>query len=412
MAFQTPPEVQLTDTQQKALAQIISFKNLFPIVNRNNIPRDKHITLFDYLKKFTESVIGPQAFQVMLQSFLDRLFDPNDDKLDNFIIKSLDKSFEKNNITIVQGQTNLEWLNANVKVPLHASLVLTKALIVKQIITMIFGPKEKMSDDPKEQERLLTESACADAAFSVSNEVNMTQGDVEFNNIELRERLKRGDVQFTISCQDVKIKLPDSVLNDIDVQISKNQKIPGSINPANFFTSVTNYVGQETQRINAPQNTNAIKKDFGQILVEKVLSLITTAIDPHILFIFQKIQNDTGTKIEKSTIVVTPCQLHENPDDEKKSSFANTLINLIYAFLCTIILRLLVKQVKKIIKNAMAKKALNKTQKEIERNKRRFGFLNPTAAELQQAEKVLRRAELVKRGLNILNEIYEFEQKV
>ena len=60
----------------------------------------------------------------------------------------------------------------------------------------------------------------------------------------------------------------------------------------------------------------------------------------------------------------------------------------------------------------MAKKTLNKTQKEIERNKRKFSFLNPTSEELQQSENLLRRAELVKRGLNILNGIYEFDKTV
>ena len=419
MAFQSTKAITdslLTDNQKKAMSTITAFKGMFPIINKKTISKENHVSLFDYLKMFTEQVLGPAFLELMLQDFINQVFDPGTDKLESAIIKSLAKSLDANGKQIVSGQKNEDWLNSNIKPGLHTSFSVTKGYIAKQIIAMIFGPKEKMvNNDPsinnnfeKNTDNLLYAAGCADEAFSVTNTNGTPQGDLEFNTVKLRERLAKGEMIFTISCQDVKIKLPESVFKDMEDSIT--QKTVPNIG-ARMFTSVNNFVGQETQRINSQENVNSIKKSMQQIFIEKILGLITAAVQPYVNDIFNKISEKTGNKIDPKEIVLAPCQLQKAnaQDDEKKNKFAFTLINIIYALLCTIILTTLLREAKKIIQNALAKKALNKAQRQSKLMQRISSFLSSVQS---GASSVLQSASKVKEKLNAISDISNFNNIV
>lgn len=414
MAFQTPIGVPLTETQERVLSQLGSLKGFLSIPDKHNktLDKDRQISSFDYLLRLTESTIGASFIDVMLKDFISKLFDPNNDKLERFIIKSMATSLEKNGKTISNSQSNTEWLNQNVLPELKITFRVAKALIAKQIITMIFGPKQKMDSDPVKQNALLDYASCSDAMFSVSNDSSETDGDIESNLVELKKRLEKGEVQFTISCQDIKIKLPENIDGVFDNVIQNNQNLSRPpVNPAVFFDVISNHVGSETQRINEPSNSNAVKKGFLQILVEKIINLITPAIEPHIAFAITKINSGPNGNIgvTSQNMLSNPCDLRDlcggsdEAEFQKKSAFTSKISNLIFAMVCSIMLQKLIKEIKKLIANAFAKKAKAKIQRKLEKQKQRFEILE-NAKEAADAIAKSRAA------LGSLDDIFNFDK--
>lgn len=185
---------------------------------------------------------------------------------------------------------------------------------------------------------------------------------------------------FTISCQDVKIKLPENLIKQFD-DIVESGKIGGSAspNPSQIFNVLGNFVGAETQRINSTENKNSIMKSFNMLLIENILNLILPSIIPHIGFIIDELNNkNANLNLEKNDIFPSTCYLQDNNvsegDYNEQSSFSHFLINSIYSLLCSIILQTLVKEIKKLIKNALAKKAKEKVQRRIKKITQRSKF--------------------------------------
>ena len=113
--------------------------------------------------------------------------------------------------------SNELWLVENALPVLHLIFQEVKVLIVKQIIAMIFGPKNKMSGpnlqqqiptSPLNNDQILEQVLAAQSMFSLSTSEGNEYGDMEYNLVQLKKQLTDGIVQFTISCQDIKIKLP------------------------------------------------------------------------------------------------------------------------------------------------------------------------------------------------------------
>jgi hypothetical protein len=248
--------------------------------------------------------------------------------------------------------------------------------------------------------------------FSVSNDTSETDGDIEFNTVELKKRLEKGEVIFTISCQDVKIKLPDTIDAVFDQVIDNNlnpSKPP--VNPSVFFDVVSNHVGTETQRINSPTNNNAVKKGFLQILIEKIINLITPALQPHLENSVKKINSGPNGNlgVTTSSMLSNPCELRDlcGTDEtqfKKKSAFTHTMSNLIYAMVCAIILQQLIKQIKKLIANALAKRAKNKLKRQLSKQKQRFEILESASDAISAVQKS-------RAALTSLDDIFNFENK-
>jgi len=448
MGFQKPIENKLTPSQKRVLAKLTAIRNfqLDPIKFKGlslldfNPSPNEQISSFDYLKKIIESVLGSVALDLYLKTFLDKLFDPNNTKLEMMVIKAMAKTLDANGVNIsktngagsaIQNgfaslsslqnasipsigntntgtETNQEWLIKHVLPVLNAAFRIVKAEIVKQIITMVFGPKEKMSNDPVQQNYLLNAAVCSSGMFSMSNPTSESDGDFEFNKVELKKRLEKGEIVFTISCQDVKITLSETILNQANDIIANNANpSKPKINPAILFEQVNNHVTAEAQRINSPENANAIRKSFIEIMVEKVLNLVTVAIEPYTKIIFgaaaKTFQNPNATY---EAFILSPCEIRTmcsgGDDDEnfqKKTTFNKSLMNAMLAYLLSIILENLTKEIKKIIKNYV----LKKSQDAIKRKLAKKTFVSDE--QLQKAEKAKKFAEANAQ----LSDIFKFE---
>lgn len=431
MAFKSPIVSPLTETQERLLSQLGSLKNIL------TLPTKKHLSLsvenqmssFDYLLRIATSTVGAAFIDILLRKFINEIFDTQSNKLEQAIIKGMAKSLDKQGKQISSNinESNLQWLTTNVLPIMHIAFQVVKALIVKQILAMIFGPKEKMKYDtlgqnviipqtPPAPDEILDNVVAANSMFSISTAESNQFGDIEFNTIELKEQLDKGQVQFTISCQDIKIGLPATFDQDVDAMITNVlNSLPGQtagggqvqvINPAIVFDYIGNHVAQETQRINTAENQNAVKKSFLQILVEKILNLIIIAITPYLLEAVNKI-NATNPTLNLTLIglLSSPLELKNlQQSDESlfsmKSAFASTVINALYAILLSILLKALIKEIKKLIKNALAKKAAIKLQSKFKRlSKIREGINNTT----EKIEKAKMAAESLKQFDEIFN---------
>ena len=495
MGFQKPIENKLTPKQKAVLAKLTAIRNFqLDSVNSKllslldfNPPPAEQVSVFDYLKKLIESILGTAALDLYLKTFLDKMFDPNNDKLERMVIKSMAKSLDANGINLssssgalsaIQGgfadlatlqaasagsnsstvsnvantafatnlsasgaissvtnntnstgsgtalgssalasslnnspstsQTNEEWLIQHVLPLLNAAFRVVKAEIVKQIITMVFGPKEKMSKDPVQQGYLLNAAICSSDMFSMSNPTSESDGDFEFNKVELKKRLEKGEVIFTISCQDVKIKLPESILEQADYVIANNSNpSKPKVNPAIMFEQISNVVTAEAQRINSPENANAIRKSFLQIIVEKVLNLVTVAIEPYTKVIFGAAAASTGNpNITTANFIPSACDIRtmcsgggEDAEFKKRTLFNKSMMNAMLAYLLSIMLQKLIKEIKKIIKNYILKKA----QDAVKRKLAKKAFISDE--QLQKAEKAKKFAE----AMSQLNDIFKYK---
>ena len=394
MGFQKPIENILTDEQEKLLAQLSSIKNSFSLKIKKPkfLENSQQISTFDYTRKIAESTLGSASMDLFLKSFLDKLFDPNSNKLEKIILKSFAKSLDAKGKKISQTQTNQEWLLQHALVPLNAVFRAAKAEIVKKIITMVFGPKEKMSNDPVQQTILLNSAICSSDMFSVSNPVNDFDGDFEFNKVELKKRLEKGEVIFIISCQEVKIKLPETITNQADDVISNNSN-PNKpkINPAIMFEQVNNTVTAETQRINAQENANSVRKSFAQIMVEKVINLLPIALGPYLPGIISTINDVSGNDIglTPEELTPSPCEIRtmctgDEVAFKQKTSFVSALMNGIYAYLLSVIIQRLIKELKKLIKNYIVQKSKDAIRRKIA--KRQF-ISDESLQKLEKAQK-------------------------
>lgn len=433
MAFKNPAVSPLTESQEKLLAQLGSVKNILTLPNKRNmsIPEERQISTFDYMIRIAESTVGAAFIDIMLKKFMDQVFDTESDKLEKAIIKGIAKSLDHQNKHISQNptQSNQDWLMANALPPLHTIMKVVKALIVKQIVAMIFGPSQKMTHDVQtavnnnipvdsnlpSDAQILEEVVAADSMFSVSKADGNQFGDQEFNTITLRERLKKGQVVFTISCQDVKISLPanfdsevDAMVNSI-VSVAGVQLPPGQtvMNPTVVFDYINLHVGNETQRINTQENKNAIKKSFLQILVEKILNLIIISTSPYLLDIFNRINTENPTlNLAIIGLIGTPKQLKDLSESDpaqfdNKKVFMSTVINALYALLLSIILKALIKEVKKLIRNAIAKRAAT-------RRAAKFKRLAQINASLHDAVDTVEKAKAAANALKQFNNIFNY----
>lgn len=492
MGFQKPIENKLTSSQKSVLAKLNAIRN-FQIDSSNskilslldsNPPPEEQVSSFDYLKKIIESTLGAAALDLYLKTFLDKMFDPNNNKLELMVIKSMAKTLDANNVNLSQSsgalssiengfstlstiqnasagstasinnqssiasggvgnainsitsagnsntsnvippllntnnnsnttlQTNEEWLIQNVLPLLNAAFRVVKAQIVKQIITMVFGPKEKMSNDPSQQSYLLDAAVCSSDMFSMSNPVSESDGDFEYNKVELKKRLEKGEVVFLVSCQEIKIKLPETIINQANDVINNNSN-PNKpkINPAILFEQVNNVITAEAQRINSAENANAIRKSFIQIMVEKVMNLLTVTIEPYTKVIFSFASspaafNSLGVSSSNnvSNFQPSPCDIRtmcseDDAEFQKKTTFNKTLMNAMLAYLLSIILQKLIKEIKKIIKNYIAKKS----QDAIKRKLAKKSFVSDES--LEKVEKAKKFADAAKG----LNDIFKYD---
>lgn len=433
MAFKSPVVSPLNENQERLLAQLGSLKNILTLPTRKslNLALDKQISSFDYILRIAESTVGKAFIDILLKKFIDTVFDPNNDKLERIILVSFAKSLNKkgNKISNDPNVSNEQWLINNALPALHLIFQEVKVLIVKQIITMIFGPKKEMNYGTLTQpypvsttlnnDEILNQVLAAESMFSLSTSDGNEYGDMEYNLVQLKQQLEAGVVQFTISCQDVKIKLPENFNQEIDGMLNNiistlpgvsGQPTTGLIqNPTIAFDYISNHVANETQRINTQENANASKKSWLQILLSKLFNLLMISITPFLLDLLNKINTENPTlNLTIIGIVSSPLELKnlEKSDPQsfdEKSEFMKSFLNAMYALLLSILLAALIKEIKKLIKNALAKRASIRLQSKLKRLQKAREGLDATQKSIDKAVKA---AEALKQ----FNDIFNYNQ--
>lgn len=431
MAFKGPVVSPLNENQEKTLAQLGSLKNILtlPVRKQLNIAAEKQISSFDYLLRIAKATVGQAFVDILIKKFIDQIFDPNNDKLERIILKGIAKTLDerKKKISSNPNISNEEWLIQNALPALQLIFMEVKVLIVKQIIAMIFGPKDKMTftnpvlttiaPTPSTNETL-NEVLAAESMFSLTTSEGNEFGDTEYNLVKLRQQLEEGMVQFTISCQDIKIKLPenfdqdmDDMLNGILVNVtgSNGPGTTGQIkNPTIAFDYINNHVANEMQRINNQENVNAIKKSFLQILLEKIFNLLIISLTPYLLELLTDINSENPTLnltiigLLSSPFELKNLQQSDEAQFNEKSVFMKTFLNAMYALLLSIILKALIKEIKKLIKNAIAKRASIRLQSKIKRLQKIREGINSTQQKIEKTA-------IAASALQSFNDIFNFK---
>ena len=327
MAFNVPTQNPLTGAQSEALSKLQQMNNLLVIPFKKffDKPKSQQISLLDFLTKITDSVFGVGYIDSLIMNFFNDLFDKNSEKLESAIIKGIGKALDAQNITIKDGTDNEQWLVANVKPELHVAMRILKAILVKKAIQLIFGPKDKIKPltlppnnygnnfyltqnyTDLNPDDYMSNAALQDTMFSTVNLVSNTYGDIEYNIVKLKEQLEKGIVTFTVSCQDVKINLPESILQSADAIIDNNIKVylQGTTqgggqatyqNPTGVLIELNGHVQNETQRINSEENAAAVRKSWIRIMLDKMINLLPLVLYPILQKMLDKINLELQAK--------------------------------------------------------------------------------------------------------------------
>jgi len=434
MPYIQQAESQLTQDQSQLLGKLKAYSNYGLNMPKLDlfIPKNQQISLFDFIKKIFNSIGGEAMFQNLLKTFITKLLDKGNNLLEKQIVKALVGSLDKQNISISPGVSNQNWLTQNI-LPL---MNIAKDQILALILGFIFGPPSLMSElidkfnsknniaaQPSDPDKLLQMAVCSQLMYTVSNLPNQGVGDLEYQKLQLTNQLTSGGIVFEISCQQVVIQMPKTVLGSI---VPVATSIPGtsqsSFNAANSISSLDNWIQTEIARQNIPENKSSASKSFFEDFIEKILNLITTAVmqqlDPVVDLIYQfgnpvKIVTDkllgtqTSTSVTKeelkSSTFGSPCDIYSlglqsmqgdaNASSKKDqlSAFMSILLNAVLGILLAILLSELIKQVKNLLKRILAKKAADLAQRLIKKRIQQFeDFTGNISAEAARAAKLAR----------------------
>ena len=258
----------LTDLQSELTAKIGSMKSILalPNIKKPNIPKDQQISAMDYLLKvFSALGIDPQ---VIFNAFLSSVLDEATSKLEEYVLKAVADSFGQKGIQIspyinapltansaqiqVFKDTNYQYLKNLIP---QTFLQTAKQKIVKDLMIMVFGPKdgpvsEALNPNAVEREYLINNAVCGIGMFAISNDPQLKDSDIEYTRIKKRQELINGQVVYEISCQDVKITLPDNptIFFQGGGVNSATQQLP--LTPYQSIVQINQYVVNQSQKIN------------------------------------------------------------------------------------------------------------------------------------------------------------------
>lgn len=428
--------------QNEALAKLSSMNNLLTIPFKQffDKPKSKQISLLDFMTLIANSILGTGYIDTLIMRFINDLFDKNSSKLEKAIIKAMAGALDKKPITIKQGMSNKDWLTANVEPELHTAMEVLKALLVKKIMVLIYGPKNRMNPmtippgtynnsylpdsgnfDDLTPDEYLDNASLSDVMFTTVNTESNTFGDVEMNIVKLRQQLEKGQITFTVSCQDVKINLPEQLIQSADDAIMNNvvsflgQTVGGGPqtyqNPSKVLVELTGHIDSEVQRINNEENVSAVRKSWLRILLDKIINLLPLALYPVLRKVLDKInaqiEQDTGINPEltvENTLglaVAIKNGLSDKNLFEKNSTFYKILMNAIYSVVLALILKKLIPKITKLITKALAKKRANDLKRKIKRFQAR-------AKLLQEQAKNVERKVMAAKALTVIKPIMDY----
>lgn len=409
MPLKIPISSPLTDTQSELTSKIGSMKSLLslPIDVNLNIPKSKQISTFDYLVKVMRALgIEPE---IIFNFFLDKIFDETGTFLDEKVIEAVADSIGQkgrllpntNNPSATQSEKdeyktqNREYIKNLVP---NTFLQAVKHQLAKNLTLMIFGPKDGgaadiLNSDPIERNRLIEDAICGESLFSLSSDPIVLQEDVEFNRIALRKQLELGQVIFEVSCQDVKVNLPDdpTYIFEGGGLFTSSSTVPPT--PAQSLNLLVQHVKNQGQRINNEENSNSIGKSFFEILIVKLLNYISSLVFPFLGPIFTAISSDSAAAgLGASNIAYSNCDIMNSANDSsqdplEKQEFFRSLANALLKELLRMLLVFTIKEFKKLVSNYFARTAIEKQKRRAEKIKQKFAIFNALGEAAELASK-------------------------
>lgn len=373
MAFKTQKNATLTDTQSELTSKIGSMKSLLsiPLLKRRNVPKNQQISTFDYLVRILNAIgINPE---ILFQAFVNKIFDESSTFLEDKVVDAVGTTLDQKGIKLSTTRSNADVIRDAIP---DAFLVTVKMKIAKELTLMIFGPRdgraaETLVDDPYRRGELLGEAVCGYNMFSISNNPTIRNEDIEFNRIKLKQQLEKGEVVMEINCQDVKIKLPDDpgfIFGEGGMGTIPSRPVT----PGQSIGLLVQYVGQRTQQINNEQNSKQAGRGFFELLIEKMISYITTLVVPYLGPIFQFLKTrPESASLNIENTVYGSCAINSNPTDEA-TAFSKSLMNSLYKELLSGMLLVAIKEFKKLLTSYFARTALERLRRKADKIKLKF----------------------------------------
>jgi len=405
MAIDVPINIPLTDAQAELTAKIGSMKSLLalPSIRKRNIPKANQISTYDYIMKIL-NVMGLTP-EVIFNAFLTKVFDQAGTFLEDKVLDAIGDSIGQQGIQLspyinnptATNKTKKEYKSNN-KAYIHGLypnpnfLQTVKQKLAKDLVVMIFGPKQvtstSLNTNQTQVNFLINNAVCAEGLFSLSNDPVIRNNDIEYNRIKLKQQLEKGEVVYEISCQEVKIKLPE----DPGFLFTGGGTFtsPSSyVSPAQALIETVQYVNNQVQRINNETNANKGGKKFYQILIDKLLSFISVMVQPYLPSVFTVINASLSPsqQINQSNFVFDNCAIVNDPDNEIKKEFATSLFNALLKDLLKLLLLFTIKRFKRLVANYFAKTAIEKQKRKLEKSKLKFQIFSKISDNADKIEK-------------------------
>lgn len=408
MAIDLPINAPLTDTQGELTGKIGAMKSLLvlPSIRKRNIPKANQMSAFDYLLKLLETMgLNPE---VIFNAFLSKVFDEAGN-LEKKVLDAVADSIGEggvqlspyiNNASATKDEkkayksSNRSYING--LFPSATFLETVKQDLAKKLMLMIFGRNPSLEASMStplsaaDANGLIDSAVCGEGLFSLSNDPIVRNQDIEFNKIKLREQLEKGEVVYEISCQSVKIKLPEDpgfIFNGGGTFTSPSSVV----SPAQSLIFSVQYVNNQVQRINNESNANKGGKKFLQILIEKLLSFISTMVQPYLPDVFTAINTQLSASgsptISQGDFVYDNCSIANEPESDKKKEFAKSLFNALLKDLLKLLLLFVIKKFKQLVANYFARTALEKQKRKLEKAKLKFKVFFSLAEDADKIQK-------------------------
>ena len=387
----------MTDTQNELTSKVGSMKSLLALPSRKTptIPKDQQISAFDYLLKVLKLLgIDPQ---VIFSVYLTKVFDEVG-FLEDKVVSALADSFGESGYQLSPYVNNPTATSDNKKAykasnRMYLPTVLAnnfleagKQQMVKELMIMIFGngPAASALSSPTGNtvSDLVSNAVCGVGMFNISNDPIAKDSDLEYTRIKKRTELEKGQVIFEISCQEIKITLPD----DPGFMFSSGGivSVPGAVppTPSQSITILNQYVGNQFQKINNEKNASSGGKSFLQHLLEMLMNYISTLVQPYLPDVFTVInaQVSPPTPFSVSDFTASNCDINNdlnNPSvtedaKKKKKEFMRSLVNALLKDLIKLLLMYAIKYFKRFVKNYFAKKALERQKRKMAKQTMKF----------------------------------------
>ncbi len=311
MAYIVPLDQPLSETQAKLIAQVGSMKNLTDLsfFKKFKIKKEDEMSMFDYLIKVLRAMgIDPQ---LLLTALLNELFKTEKlvelilsstaqlstamkIKLDNSVMFDMPSGDLNDNQKKELTNINYNWLNSGIiKVTLTTVVEALKTRIIQELMILIFGKPKKpeaafgtngLVNDENRLNELLDEAICGgDEIFSVSSPANINFGDLSYNRLQKMEQVKNGNLTFQVTCQGVKINLPDDpmyLFKTVPPGFQGSETVTPQEAMANVFSYVGNQIQKQTTGANSQSNASSGAKSFTQKFLETLISSITCLLSP------------------------------------------------------------------------------------------------------------------------------------